>query len=78
MREFIWNEYHCRVALAKLFLPTDKGGIAVPNMNQYYLASKLQWVAKWMTVLQLSDTATEDPPRVPGRHAPHIPPMCQV
>lgn len=46
LKELKWNCSRCRVALAKLYFPSDRGGLALPNMEQYYLASQLQWVAR--------------------------------
>ncbi|KAJ1143673.1 hypothetical protein NDU88_009978 [Pleurodeles waltl] len=60
--EFIWNKGRCRVAMKKFYSPLNQGGLLVPNMEQYYLASQLQWVVRWLSGLQLSDTATGSPP----------------
>lgn len=49
------------MALAKLYLPVDGGGLAVPNMEHYYLAAQLQWVTRWLSGHHLTDTATQMP-----------------
>ncbi|KAJ1111052.1 hypothetical protein NDU88_008390 [Pleurodeles waltl] len=41
------------VALTRLYLPLVQGGLGVPNFEQYYLASQLQWVDRWLAGQQL-------------------------
>ncbi|KAJ1124752.1 hypothetical protein NDU88_003201 [Pleurodeles waltl] len=48
IREFIWNKSQLRVELTKMYSPVEKGGLAVPDMEQYYLASQLQWATRWL------------------------------
>ncbi|KAJ1201554.1 hypothetical protein NDU88_005362 [Pleurodeles waltl] len=62
IREFIWNKVRCRVALKKLYSLLTHGSLSEPNMEQYYLASQLQWVVHWLSGLRLSDTATSSSP----------------
>ena len=61
-RELIWHGTRCRIALAKLYLTTDRRGLAVSNFEYYYLASQMQWIARWMARRQLIDTAMLDRP----------------
>lgn len=48
--------------MGKLYLPTELGSLAVPNLEHYYLAAQLQWIARWMSSRYLSDTASLQPP----------------
>ena len=62
VRELIWHGSRCRVALSKLYAPLSKAGLAVPNIEHYYLAAQLQWITKWLIGDALADTATLEPP----------------
>lgn len=61
-RDLIWNKGRPRMALWKMYAPTDQGGLAVPNMELYYLATQLQWLTKWLSGNGLADTATTQQP----------------
>ena len=39
---FIWNNRRARVRLSLLYLPYDRGGLAVPNIQWYYWAAQLR------------------------------------
>lgn len=62
LRDLIWNKGRPRMALWKIFAPFDNGGLAVPNLELYYLAAQLQWLTKWLGSIGLMDTATEQQP----------------
>ena len=44
----IWAGKRCRVARSTLFLPLTQGGLAVPDLEQYYFTSQLQHATRWM------------------------------
>lgn len=62
LRDFLWGAARHRLALAKLYLPTDQGGLAVPCFEHYYLAAQLQWIAWWLADRGREDTSTLAPP----------------
>mgnify|MGYP002805142140 CR=1 FL=1 len=41
LTELIWGKGRRRVALEKLQLPANEGGMGVPNFSQYYAAAQL-------------------------------------
>ena len=45
---FIWGTGRRRVALAKLQRTTERGGLAAPDMEGYYLAAQMQWCTRWV------------------------------
>lgn len=61
MQQFIWRGSCSRVSLTKMYPLTSRGGLSLPNMEQYYLAAQLQWVARWLGACHLEDTATQVP-----------------
>ena len=42
LTSLIWAEKHSRVARQMLFRPLQQGGLAVPDLEQYYMATQLQ------------------------------------
>lgn len=46
--ELIWGTGRRRIWLAKLQLPTAKGGLGIPDMKAYCYAGQLQWLAFWL------------------------------
>ena len=48
LREMIWCGGRSRVSLETLKNPIAKGGLSLPDLECYYLAAQLQWVAKWI------------------------------
>lgn len=62
IRDCVWGMSRHRVSLGKLYLSTDQGRIAVPNFEHYYLASQLQWIARWLSSQYLADMASLQPP----------------
>uniref|UniRef100_A0A803JYC0 Reverse transcriptase domain-containing protein n=1 Tax=Xenopus tropicalis TaxID=8364 RepID=A0A803JYC0_XENTR len=46
---FLWAGEHPRISLKTLQAPVTQGGLALPNMRLYYLASQLIYVHWWLT-----------------------------
>ena len=44
---FIWNGKKSRIKFTTLQLPKTKGGMALPNLREYFLAAQLRPVAYW-------------------------------
>lgn len=45
---FIWNRKRPRMSLARLMKPQEKGGLSVPDIRLYQLASQLRYIADWI------------------------------
>lgn len=45
---FIWNKKKPRLKMAKLQMSVEKGGLAVPNIRLYQLATQLRYIADWI------------------------------
>lgn len=61
MGDIIWHVSHCRVALLKLYLQSNQGGLGVPNFEHFYPASQLHWVSRRLAGCQLEDTVSASP-----------------
>ena len=48
LREMIWCGGRNRASLETLKNPIACGGLSLPDLESYYLAAQLQWVAKWI------------------------------
>ena len=47
-RSFIWNCKRPRLKLAKLQLPSGQGGLAIPNIRLYQVASQFRYLVDWV------------------------------
>uniref|UniRef100_A0A1A8CBK3 Reverse transcriptase domain-containing protein n=1 Tax=Nothobranchius kadleci TaxID=1051664 RepID=A0A1A8CBK3_NOTKA len=47
MSNFIWKGSKPRIQLKTLQLRKDEGGLAVPNLREYYIAAQLRYVICW-------------------------------
>ena len=47
-RSFIWNCKRPRLKLAKLQLPLSQGGLALPNIRLYQVASQFRYLVDWV------------------------------
>ena len=45
---FIWNRKRPYMSLARLMKPKEKGGLSVPDIRLYQLASQLRYIADWI------------------------------
>lgn len=57
LTSFLWGDRAARVSLAVLQLPVGRGGLAIPDLRLYYLASQLVQ-AHWCMFPQLNNAAT--------------------
>lgn len=48
MSDFIWNKRKPRLKISKLQLSSSKGGLDVPCIRCYQLASQLRFIAEWV------------------------------
>ena len=55
LSDFIWNKRKPRLKVAKLQLPSSKGGLDLPNIRWYQLASHLRFIAEWVKEEPTSD-----------------------
>lgn len=55
LSDFIWNKRKPRLKAAKLQLPSSKGGLDLPNIRWYQLASHLRFIADWVKEDHSSD-----------------------
>ena len=55
LSDFIWSKRKPRLKVAKLQLPSSKGGLDLPNIRWYQLASRLRFIAEWV-----KDDSTSD------------------
>ena len=46
---FIWNNRRARLRLALLYLPYDRGGLKLPNLQWYYWAAQLTTASRWFS-----------------------------
>lgn len=44
---FVWNGKKPQIKYCTLQLEKDKGGMALPNLKDYYRAAQLRPVVKW-------------------------------
>lgn len=55
LSDFIWNKRKPRLKVVKLQLPSSKGGLDLPNIRWYQLASHLRFIAEWVKEDPTSD-----------------------
>lgn len=55
LSDFIWNKRKPRLKITKLQLPSSKGGLDLPNIKWYQLASHLKFIADWVKEDSTSD-----------------------
>lgn len=48
LTRFLWNNKKVRVKLKTLKLPKEDGGLALPDLRNYYLAAQIQTIRTWM------------------------------
>ena len=53
--DFIWNKRKPRLKVAKLQFASSKGGLDLPNIRGYQLASHLRFIAEWVREDPTSD-----------------------
>uniref|UniRef100_A0A671X7A5 Reverse transcriptase domain-containing protein n=1 Tax=Sparus aurata TaxID=8175 RepID=A0A671X7A5_SPAAU len=60
LSKFIWNNRRARLRLSLLYLPYERGGLKLPNLQWYYWAAQLSTASYWFTSeTQLSWVNTE-------------------
>mgnify|MGYP002804281051 CR=1 FL=1 len=68
LRSLIWQQGHPRIALRTLFRNSYNGGIALPDIRAYYLASHLVVINEWCHLPQHHPTYSLER-KVMGNHA---------
>uniref|UniRef100_A0A672JMA1 Reverse transcriptase domain-containing protein n=1 Tax=Salarias fasciatus TaxID=181472 RepID=A0A672JMA1_SALFA len=46
--KFLWKNKPSRISLKTLQQTKDRGGLDLPNFSNYFIASKLQYISKWL------------------------------
>lgn len=46
--QFLWQHKRPRIKLKTLYLPKDKGGLALPNLKHYFWAAQLSAIVTWI------------------------------
>lgn len=48
IRSFIWNRKKPQLKMSKLHMSVEQGGLAVPNIRLYQLATQLRYIDEWI------------------------------
>lgn len=50
LTKFIWNNRRARLRLTLLYLPYDRGGLCLPNLQWYYWSAQLACATYWFSL----------------------------